>query len=117
MRRRSDQHESEYQGVHRRVLPGYLGGRGTLAVPGPAVYGRGMDRPKPQGTRLPRSRGLRIALGVGLLLGGVLGFLPVVGFWMLPLGLLVLSVDIPWVRRGRRRVAVWWGRRQAKKRG
>jgi hypothetical protein len=29
---------------------------------------------------------------------------------MIPLGLLVLSVDIPIVRRWRRRLAVWWHR-------
>ncbi len=59
---------------------------------------------------LPSSRLARIALGVALLIGGMLGFLPILGFWMIPLGLVVLSVDIPWVRRRRRRLAVWWGR-------
>jgi hypothetical protein len=34
----------------------------------------------------------------------------VVGFWMIPLGLLVLSVDIPIVRRWRRKLALWWHR-------
>jgi hypothetical protein len=34
----------------------------------------------------------------------------VLGFWMIPLGLLVLSVDIPIVRRWRRQLAVWWHR-------
>jgi hypothetical protein len=34
----------------------------------------------------------------------------VLGFWMIPLGLLVLSVDIPIVRRRRRQLAVWWHR-------
>jgi hypothetical protein len=29
---------------------------------------------------------------------------------MIPLGLLVLSVDIPIVRRWRRKLAVWWHR-------
>ena len=31
--------------------------------------------------------------------GGVFSFLPVLGLWMLPLGLLVLAVDIPPLRR------------------
>jgi hypothetical protein len=60
---------------------------------------------------LPRSRLLRIAIGMALVLFGLMGFLPVLGFWMVPLGLLVLSVDIPRVRRWRRRFAVWFSRR------
>ena len=60
---------------------------------------------------LPRSRLIRMALGLALIAGGLLGFLPVLGFWMIPLGLLVLSVDLPIVRRWRRRLEVWWGRR------
>jgi hypothetical protein len=59
---------------------------------------------------LPRSRALRVGLGLLLVAGGLLGFLPVLGFWMIPLGLLVLSVDIPVVRRWRRKLAVWWHR-------
>jgi hypothetical protein len=62
---------------------------------------------------LPRSRAGRVALGVGLVVGGFVGFLPVLGFWMLPLGLIVLSVDLALVRRHRRRLQVWWGRRRA----
>lgn len=57
---------------------------------------------------LPRSQWARIVLGILLIFGGLLGFLPVLGFWMLPLGLLVLSVDLPFVRRWRRQFAVWW---------
>jgi len=53
---------------------------------------------------------VRIGLGILLVAGGLVGFLPVVGFWMIPLGLLVLSVDIPIVRRWRRRLALWWHR-------
>jgi len=60
---------------------------------------------------LPRSRLLRIVIGVLLVLGGFVGFLPILGFWMIPLGLLILSIDIPRVRRWRRRFAVWFSRR------
>lgn len=60
---------------------------------------------------LPRSRLLRIVIGLLLVLFGMFGFLPVLGFWMIPLGLLILSVDIPRVRRWRRRFAVWFSRR------
>ena len=59
---------------------------------------------------LPQSKPIRVGLGILLIAFGLVGFLPVVGFWMIPLGLLVLSVDIPIVRRWRRRLAVWWHR-------
>lgn len=64
------------------------------------------------GIRLPHRRSHRLALGWGLIAGGVLGFLPVLGFWMLPLGLAVLSEDLPKVRRWRRRLRVRCGRRR-----
>jgi hypothetical protein len=63
--------------------------------------------------RLPQSRLLRTVIGVLLIVGGILGFLPVLGFWMIPLGLLVLSHDSPFVRRQRRRLAVWWANRKS----
>ncbi len=65
--------------------------------------------------KLPQSRTLRIAVGVILIIGGVLGFLPVVGFWMIPLGFLVLSQEFHLVRRWRRRAEVMWGRRKQKR--
>lgn len=61
---------------------------------------------------MPRSRVGRIVIGVLLIICGLLGFLPVLGFWMVPLGLLVLSQDLPLVRRQRRRLSVWWARRR-----
>jgi hypothetical protein len=60
---------------------------------------------------LPRSRLLRISIGGVLVVFGMFGFLPVLGFWMIPVGLLILSVDIPRVRRWRRRFAVWFSRK------
>ena len=59
---------------------------------------------------IPATRRQRTFVGVGLVAGGVVGFLPIVGFWMLPLGLVVLSVDSPSVRRLRRRAEVRWGK-------
>ena len=59
--------------------------------------------------RLPANRLIRIPIGIALILGGVVGFLPVLGFWMIPLGLIVLSVDLPFVRRWRRRLTVRFG--------
>ncbi|WP_419912348.1 hypothetical protein [Hoeflea sp.] len=64
--------------------------------------------------RLPESRMLRMGLGILLVIGGILGFLPILGFWMIPLGLLILSHDIPMVRRWRRRLALRFGRRGRK---
>ncbi|MGG7517572.1 hypothetical protein ACQ3G6_06785 [Allorhizobium undicola] len=64
----------------------------------------------------PRSRTGRIAVGSLLILGGVLGFLPVLGFWMVPLGVIVLSHDLHGVRRFRRRVALKWGRWRQRRR-
>ncbi|WP_184702249.1 hypothetical protein [Rhizobium lusitanum] len=61
---------------------------------------------------LPRSRLARVGLGIALVFGGLLGFLPVLGFWMLPLGLIVLSHDMRAVRRWRRRFSVWWAKKR-----
>ena len=61
---------------------------------------------------LPASRLARVLIGCLLIVGGLLGFLPILGFWMIPLGFLVLSVDLPAVRRWRRRLTVWWHRRK-----
>jgi hypothetical protein len=51
---------------------------------------------------------LRILLGILLILGGVLGFLPILGFWMLPLGVIVLAKEIPAVDRLARRAKLRW---------
>lgn len=42
---------------------------------------------------------VRIPMALLLVLGGVFSFLPVLGLWMLPLGMLVLAVDVPPLRR------------------
>ena len=61
--------------------------------------------------RVPDSPRVRLGVGSLLIIGGILGFLPVLGFWMIPLGLVILSVDMPAVRRVRRRMEVWLGRK------
>jgi len=66
--------------------------------------------------RMPRSRAARIGIGVVLVILGIFGFLPVLGFWMVPLGLLILSYEFASVRRLRRRFIVWWERRRSGKR-
>jgi hypothetical protein len=45
-----------------------------------------------------RLRLVRVPAAILLMVGGTLGILPVLGFWMLPLGLLLLAVDLPAVR-------------------
>jgi hypothetical protein len=48
--------------------------------------------------RRPGAAWARIPLALGLIFGGILGFLPILGFWMLPLGLAVLAVDLPFMQ-------------------
>lgn len=65
---------------------------------------------------LPDSLVARVGIGIALVIGGILGALPILGFWMIPLGLVVLSNDIPVLRRWRRRLEVRFGRwRQRRK--
>jgi hypothetical protein len=64
---------------------------------------------------LPQSRLARNALGIVLVLLGTVGFLPVLGFWMIPLGLFVLAYDFPSVRRFNRRAGVWIRRKFKRK--
>ncbi len=47
--------------------------------------------------RLPP--GVRSLVGVLFMLGGVFGFLPVLGFWMFPPGAAFIAMDIPPLRR------------------
>jgi len=49
--------------------------------------------------------GLRLLLGTVLMAGGVLGFLPVLGFWMLPLGAGIAWLDLRAIRKARRPAA------------
>ena len=49
--------------------------------------------------RHPDSRWVRIPAGLVLTAGGCLSFLPVLGIWMLPLGLLLLAMDMPFLQR------------------
>ena len=61
--------------------------------------------------RRPSSRLVRIPAGALLVGGGFLGMLPLLGFWMLPLGLILLAEDIRPLRRVRDRVLDWIERR------
>jgi len=50
--------------------------------------------------------GLRLVLGLLLMVGGLFAFLPVLGLWMIPLGVAVAALDVKlfldWMR-GRKR--------------
>jgi len=48
--------------------------------------------------------GLRWSIGVLFAIGGVFSFLPVLGIWMLPLGLAIIAMDVRplWNRLGNR---------------
>jgi hypothetical protein len=72
-----------------------------------------------QWLREPSARWVRLPLGVLSVMGGLLSFLPVLGIWMLPLGLLLLAQDIPPLRRPTRRTLLkgeqWWLRRKRRR--
>jgi hypothetical protein len=56
---------------------------------------------------------IRFPIALILIAGGLLSFLPVLGIWMLPLGLLLLAVDLP-ILRGPISVLIIRGRRKAR---
>lgn len=43
--------------------------------------------------------GVRSLLGILFIIAGVFGLLPILGFWMIPLGGLLIALDIPPLRR------------------
>lgn len=64
---------------------------------------------------LPETRTGRTLLGLAFVIGGVFSFLPVLGIWMLPLGLFILSIDWAYIRRRRRQAEVrLWRWRKAR---
>lgn len=65
----------------------------------PDWAGRNLDR-----LRQPRAVWVRVPAGLALTGGGVFSFLPVLGIWMLPVGLALLAHDVPVMRRPLARV-------------
>ena len=57
--------------------------------------------------RRPSSRLARIPLAALLIIGGIFSFLPVLGFWMLPLGLLLFAQDVPMLQPPLIRLLAW----------
>jgi hypothetical protein len=64
-----------------------------------------------QWMRKPSSRLVRIPLAVLLIGGGIVGFLPLLGFWMIPLGLALIAQDIPFLRPPLARFLAWIDRK------
>ena len=60
--------------------------------------------------RIPAHPILRVFMGIALMFGGIFSFLPVLGVWMLPLGLIILSIDSALIRKFRRKSVVRLGR-------
>jgi hypothetical protein len=69
--------------------------------------------------RRPSSRLVRIPLAILLVLGGIFSILPVLGLWMLPLGLLLIAQDVPFLQKPLARIMGWierkWIERQRAK--
>lgn len=61
--------------------------------------------------RQPSSRWVRIPLGILLIIGGIFSFLPVLGLWMLPLGLMLIAQDIPFLQGPIVRLLAWMERK------
>lgn len=91
------------------------------------LYLDGMQRHLPgwavgalQWLRKPSSRWIRVPVGLLLVLAGLLSFLPVFGLWMLVPGLLLLSLDLPILRRPIRmavlRIRRWLNDRRLRRR-
>ena len=63
--------------------------------------------------RGPSSRWVRVPFALLLIVGGVVGFLPVLGFWMVPLGVLLIAQDVPLLQRPILRCLTWLERKWA----
>ena len=72
-----------------------------------------------------RSRLYRIPIGLLLIACGIVGFLPIIGYEFIPIGILVLAQDIPFLRRpaGKlilsllekwRKLKEWWKQKRSK---
>ena len=67
--------------------------------------------------RQPSNLIARIVACLLLIAGGILSFLPLLGFWMLPLGLIIIAQDLPFLQPPLVRIFQWierkWGSRKA----
>ena len=66
--------------------------------------------------RDPKSRKVRIPLGILFILASFLWFLPVLGIEFLPIGLLLIAQDVPFLRRPVAKMMLWAERKWAEQR-
>lgn len=55
----------------------------------------------------PKARRYRIPIGLALIIAGALGVLPVFGIWMVPVGLLLLALDVPFLQAPIGKLILW----------
>ncbi len=69
--------------------------------------------------RKPSSILVRIPLAILLIVGGIFSFLPILGLWMLPLGLVLFAQDVPILQKPMAQLLGWierkWEARQRAK--
>lgn len=69
--------------------------------------------------RQPSSKWVRFPLGLLLMVGGVFSILPVLGLWMLPLGMMLVAQDVPVLEKPVAKSLGWierkWVERERKK--
>jgi hypothetical protein len=65
--------------------------------------------------RRPSSRLVRMPMAILLILIGVVGIFPIVGLSLIPLGLILIAQDIPFLRRPIARMLAWIERKLEKK--
>lgn len=61
--------------------------------------------------RNPKARWIRLPLGLLLVAGGFFGFLPILGFEFIPLGLLLIAQDLPFLQKPVARLTIWLERK------
>ena len=66
--------------------------------------------------RRPSSAYVRIPLAVLFIAGGIVSFLPILGLWMLPVGLVLIAQDVPFLRPPLARLLAWVERKWAARR-
>lgn len=57
--------------------------------------------------RGPQSRRLRLPIGLLLIGLGCFGFLPIIGYELIPIGLLVIAQDVPFLRKPVSALTIW----------
>jgi hypothetical protein len=83
-------------------------------TPAAGSRSRGIDSTGPvteariiRNLRHPDARWVRIPIGLLCIIAGFFSFLPVLGLWMLPLGLLLLAYDVPFLRKPVGYFTIW----------